>query len=255
VYILDDVLSAVDAHVGKAIFFDCIMKTLKHRKKAVVLATHQVQYLQFADKVLVLDSEGRQAFFGSYEQLREQREQFSYIGITAASSSTRDLEAISLSETAAAEADEADEEAEDKAAADKAAASKAAEDAKNAEDKDDEEDMDSVGDTQPEVIRKAVNSAVSTRKPFNNSVSMRVVAAQVKKQLQGVQAEKSQVGKVSSKLWVSYIINGGIGRAAIAFFCAIMSQGSLMMADYWLKCKLSFEYCRCFDVLASADAL
>lgn len=40
VYLLDDVLSAVDAHVGEHIFKHCVRGML--RDKAVVMVTHQV---------------------------------------------------------------------------------------------------------------------------------------------------------------------------------------------------------------------
>lgn len=52
-YLLDDPLSAVDAHVGKQIFHNCIKDYLKN--KTVVLVTHQTQYLGDVDEVIVLN--------------------------------------------------------------------------------------------------------------------------------------------------------------------------------------------------------
>uniref|UniRef100_A0A6Q2WQL3 ATP-binding cassette, sub-family C (CFTR/MRP), member 12 n=1 Tax=Esox lucius TaxID=8010 RepID=A0A6Q2WQL3_ESOLU len=54
IFLLDDPLSAVDAHVGKHIFEECIKKTLKG--KSIILVTHQLQYLEFCDEILVLES-------------------------------------------------------------------------------------------------------------------------------------------------------------------------------------------------------
>ncbi|KAF5919732.1 hypothetical protein HPG69_000333 [Diceros bicornis minor] len=53
VYLLDDPLSAVDAHVGKHVFEECIKKTL--RGKTVVLVTHQLQFLESCDEVILLE--------------------------------------------------------------------------------------------------------------------------------------------------------------------------------------------------------
>ena len=53
VYILDDPLSAVDAAVGRALFEKCINGLL--RKSVVVLITHQLQYAQLADAMLVIN--------------------------------------------------------------------------------------------------------------------------------------------------------------------------------------------------------
>ncbi|XP_076147974.1 ATP-binding cassette sub-family C member 12-like isoform X1 [Alosa pseudoharengus] len=54
IYLLDDPLSAVDAHVGKHIFEECVKKALKG--KSVILVTHQLQYLEFCDDVLLLEN-------------------------------------------------------------------------------------------------------------------------------------------------------------------------------------------------------
>ncbi|KAJ3620166.1 hypothetical protein MTP99_004150 [Tenebrio molitor] len=53
IYLLDDPLSAVDAHVANQIFYGCIRDYL--REKCVILVTHQIQFLQDMDKVLLLE--------------------------------------------------------------------------------------------------------------------------------------------------------------------------------------------------------
>ncbi|KAM4597365.1 ATP-binding cassette sub-family C member 12 [Fundulus diaphanus] len=66
IFLLDDPLSAVDAHVGKHIFEECIKKEL--RGKSIILVTHQLQYLEFCDDILVLeDGEVREA--GNHQTL------------------------------------------------------------------------------------------------------------------------------------------------------------------------------------------
>ncbi|XP_040165805.1 multidrug resistance-associated protein 4-like [Anopheles arabiensis] len=54
IYLLDDPLSAVDTHVGKHIFEECIMKFLK--EKVCVLVTHQLQYLKDMKHVVLMNS-------------------------------------------------------------------------------------------------------------------------------------------------------------------------------------------------------
>jgi ABC-type multidrug transport system fused ATPase/permease subunit len=53
VYILDDPIAALDAHVGRAVFHHCVRGVL--RSKAVMLITHALAYAADADNVLVME--------------------------------------------------------------------------------------------------------------------------------------------------------------------------------------------------------
>ncbi|KAI8897759.1 P-loop containing nucleoside triphosphate hydrolase protein [Globomyces pollinis-pini] len=66
VYLLDDPLAALDAHVGQSVFEEAITGALKN--KTVLLVTHQLHLLPFADQVLVLN-EGRIAEAGTFKEL------------------------------------------------------------------------------------------------------------------------------------------------------------------------------------------
>lgn len=54
IFVLDDVLSAVDAHVSKHIFDQVIGPKGLLRAKARVLVTHSLHYLSKADRIIVL---------------------------------------------------------------------------------------------------------------------------------------------------------------------------------------------------------
>jgi len=66
IYLLDDTLSAVDSKVGQQIFQNCFSGILANRLR--ILVTHQVQYLETADHILVLDN-GAIISEGTYSQL------------------------------------------------------------------------------------------------------------------------------------------------------------------------------------------
>ncbi|XP_063966914.1 ATP-binding cassette sub-family C member 4-like isoform X1 [Lytechinus pictus] len=66
-YLLDDPLSAVDTAVGRHLFDKCIKGYLKD--KPVVLVTHQLQYLDAADYIVVL-KDGEMVACGSYIELQ-----------------------------------------------------------------------------------------------------------------------------------------------------------------------------------------
>ncbi|XDV18157.1 hypothetical protein PO909_023910 [Leuciscus waleckii] len=76
IFLLDDPLSAVDAHVGKHIFEECIKKELKG--KSVILVTHQLQYLEFCDEVLLLDN-GEIKEAGTHSDLMKAKGRYTHL--------------------------------------------------------------------------------------------------------------------------------------------------------------------------------
>lgn len=66
IYLLDDPLSAVDAHVGLHIFTHCISTALKG--KTVLFVTHQLQYLKDCDLVMTM-MDGRIVERGHHDEL------------------------------------------------------------------------------------------------------------------------------------------------------------------------------------------
>jgi ATP-binding cassette subfamily C (CFTR/MRP) protein 1 len=66
-YLLDDPLSAVDAHVGEHIFQKCIVETLAGKTR--LLVTHHSQFLPRCDYVIILDSMGRVKVMGSFKEI------------------------------------------------------------------------------------------------------------------------------------------------------------------------------------------
>lgn len=70
-YLFDDPLAAIDAHVGKRLFDNVFGRDGCLAQRTRVLVTHQVQYLPQADRIVVVDG-GEIVASGSYEELSTQ---------------------------------------------------------------------------------------------------------------------------------------------------------------------------------------
>ena len=70
IYLLDDPLSAVDTHVGRLLFDKAINGFLQGKIR--ILVTHQLQYLQEVDQILVLKNVMTKYFhyYACYEIIR-----------------------------------------------------------------------------------------------------------------------------------------------------------------------------------------
>uniref|UniRef100_A0A8D3D247 Multidrug resistance-associated protein 1 n=1 Tax=Scophthalmus maximus TaxID=52904 RepID=A0A8D3D247_SCOMX len=97
VYLLDDPLSAVDAHVGKHIFDQVIGQQGLLKDKTRVLVTHGLSYLPQVDLILVM-VEGEVTEMGSYQQLMATEGAFSeFVRTYAAVDHTHNNDVTSVS--------------------------------------------------------------------------------------------------------------------------------------------------------------
>ncbi|XP_051862486.1 probable multidrug resistance-associated protein lethal(2)03659 isoform X2 [Drosophila albomicans] len=67
IYLLDDPLSAVDTHVGRHLFDQCMRGYL--RSELVILVTHQLQFLEQADLIVIMDK-GKISAMGTYSSMK-----------------------------------------------------------------------------------------------------------------------------------------------------------------------------------------
>jgi ATP-binding cassette, subfamily C (CFTR/MRP), member 2 len=66
--LLDDILSAVDVHVGEFI----VKETIRHflKGKTVIMPTHAIKFAPFADEIIVM-KKGQIVKKGSYKDIHE----------------------------------------------------------------------------------------------------------------------------------------------------------------------------------------
>ncbi|TPX40109.1 hypothetical protein SeLEV6574_g06782 [Synchytrium endobioticum] len=74
IILMDDPLSAVDAHVGRFLFENCILGALKDKTR--ILVTHQLHFLHKADYVIVM-KDGKIAERGNFHELMSSHGEFS----------------------------------------------------------------------------------------------------------------------------------------------------------------------------------
>ncbi|KAF8585441.1 ABC protein [Ramaria rubella] len=92
IVLFDDPLSAVDAHVGKALFNHAILGALKDRGKTVLLVTHALHFLPQVDYIYTLVN-GKVAERGSYDELTRRNGPFAKLVAEFGGGGTKEEEA------------------------------------------------------------------------------------------------------------------------------------------------------------------
>lgn len=78
IYLLDDCLSSLDAHVSQQVFDDCIKGFLKD--KLCIMVTHHIKHLQQANRIILIN-DGLVLETGSFKELENAGTKFSNINV------------------------------------------------------------------------------------------------------------------------------------------------------------------------------
>ena len=167
IILMDDSLSAVDAHVGTHLLEECLLGVLKEKTR--VLVTHRLHILPSTDYIYVLDN-GEIIESGSYIELMESN------GVL-----TKLMEDIEMNESEA---------------------------------------------SKPASTKKAVTeSKTSSQDSVKDAKKSKLIIK-----------EGRDVGQVTGKIYVAYIIMcGGWGLFTIAMITMAFAQGSRIANDFWLN--------------------
>jgi ABC-type multidrug transport system fused ATPase/permease subunit len=213
VYLLDDPLSAVDAHVGQFLFQECICKTLATKTR--ILVTHHVHYLPRCDRILVVQ-DGRIKFFGNYEEFK--------------------AAGVELSE--AQEADKPEE-------SDKKAEEEDNGMGKSFYSKDTEEDTanqvhgneDSTDADSPDATERERKPSVSVSR--KEELAKAAEAAEIRKKdtrsATLITKEERKAGDVEWSVYKYYIQSGGVFWACNFAFFSVLAQLFQLLGAYWLQ--------------------
>ncbi len=194
-YLLDDVLSAVDARVSKHLFHACIRGALKD--KAVVLVTHQIQYLPYASKVCLLDKSGGMVTACAPWELLQM--------------SVPDWKGFVKEKAVAEEAEQEEEE--------------------------EEEELDSTkqGDTVDDSSSGGSDKVLERTPILPLPTLVRGAGKGGNTTTVYVAAEDRVEGGVHGATYLSYLRSGGLPTGVGIILLLLVSQAILALADFWLK--------------------
>lgn len=221
IYILDDPLSAVDAHVGKHIFEKVISSNGLLKNKTRILVTHGVSFLPWVDEIVVLQN-GHISEVGSYRTLMAKRGAFSQFLKTYAKQENKDEE-----DPTASARDEEDIEGD------------------NPEPQADEQPEDAVTATikrenslQLRQHMGSQGSKKSLKHSFQNGIiSTKKDAQELQKGQRLIEKENVETGKVKFSIYVKYMSSMGwtytvlIAAGYLAQNVAIIGQ-NLWLSDW-----------------------
>ncbi|XP_069503215.1 multidrug resistance-associated protein 1 isoform X1 [Ambystoma mexicanum] len=210
VYLLDDPLSAVDAHVGKHLFEHVIGPKGLLKKKTRVLVTHGVGYLPQMDSIIVM-VDGKITEMGSYQDLLKQDGAFAEFLRTYANA----------------------EQSEDSGG-----------------DKKEEEDAPSPTSLQSkhlengvlvgassdkQLLRQFSSSSETSKSLHQTSTTDLQKSATVKDAWKLTEADKAQTGRVKLSVFWEYMKAIGLVISFLSIFLFLCNHVAALSSNFWLS--------------------
>jgi ABC-type multidrug transport system fused ATPase/permease subunit len=235
VYLLDDPLSAVDAHVGRHIFDNVVGPAGLLSDKVRVLVTHAEQYLPQCDSIFVMEK-GTITMSGTYQQLVDQGHGFADTLAALKEEEEQQVEKLSESDPAPSPATKqkrertsslkfsngafvvvSEEGEEEKKEGDQSPPLEGVEETESAE----------FGKQFPEI---AGNEKEKQQKRPRGSSALK--GADETSKL--IQTENRETGTVAWAVYWEYFKSLGVFNAFMIFFSFCLQQGFQILAQLWL---------------------
>ncbi|KAG8558236.1 hypothetical protein GDO81_016925 [Engystomops pustulosus] len=210
VYLLDDPLSAVDAHVGKHIFDKVIGPKGLLKDKTRILVTHGVSYLPQMDSIIVM-VDGKITEIGSYQDLLKQDGAFAEFLRTYANAEQNNGTVHTDSEM---------EEEED------------------APSPTEEKHMENgvlVGEKREKSLHRQLSASSETKSGHHNSTADLQKSGAEKEDWKLTEVDKAKTGRVKLAVFWEYMKAIGLLLSFLSVILFLCNHVSSLASNYWLS--------------------
>nr|XP_055221296.1 multidrug resistance-associated protein 1 isoform X3 [Gorilla gorilla gorilla] len=220
IYLFDDPLSAVDAHVGKHIFENVIGPKGMLKNKTRILVTHSMSYLPQVDVIIVM-SGGKISEMGSYQELL-----------------ARDGAFAEFLRTYASTEQEQDAEENGSTVMDEEEAGITGVSGPGKEAKQMENGMlvtDSAGKQLQRQLSSSSSYSGDISRHHNSTAELQKAEAKKEETWKLMEADKAQTGQVKLSVYWDYMKAIGLFISFLSIFLFMCNHVSALASNYWLS--------------------
>ncbi|OXA43509.1 multidrug resistance-associated protein 1 [Folsomia candida] len=225
-YLFDDPLSAVDAHVGKHIFEKLLGPKGILRRKTRVLVTHGVVYLPAMNNIFVL-KDGQISESGTYQELVDKKGAFAdFLSVHMTSEDATEFDGSGLIASL------------ESAVGDKALS--VIRERKRRPSESGQSDSEFLTSTESSIRRRIGSSVIDLAKERDVDNKRRLSHASITGSIAAgmdklIESEKSETEGVKASVYLDYFRAAGWGITISTFFLYLTFQGFAVGANLWLS--------------------